>query len=131
VTYRKRAKTLRVLFATLVAMALFAIGAPASAAVPMCSEDGRTVAAPPIMRPSSGRVLESKGDCDRLRALLTRTHQGDHRNGSIEAGDAPLRAVPARVALPAVPRVARLSVTVDIGRALPATDDDLFRPPRS
>jgi hypothetical protein len=127
VTYRKRAKTLRVLFATLVAMALFAIGAPASAAVPMCSEDGRTVAAPP----SSGRVLESKGDCDRLRALLTRTHQGDHRNGSIEAGDAPLRAVPARVALPAVPRVARLSVTVDIGRALPATDDDLFRPPRS
>jgi hypothetical protein len=130
VTYRKRARALRVLFATLVATALFAIGAPASAAVPMCSEDGRTVAAPPIMRPSSGRVIESRGDCERLRALLSRTSSGDHRGNSVEAGDAPLRAVPARVALPAVPRLARLPVTVDFGRARPATDDDVFRPPR-
>lgn len=96
----------------------------------MCSEDGRTVAAPPIMRASSGRVLESRGDCEKLRALLSRTKQGDHRQGSIEAGDAPLRAVPTRVALPAVARVARIPVTFGVGRARPATDDDVFRPPR-
>jgi hypothetical protein len=82
------------------------------------------------MRPSSDRVLESRGDCERLRALLSRTNQGDHRHGSLEAGDAPLRAVPTRVALPAVPRVARLPVTFDIDRARPAADDDVFRPPR-
>src|SRR5262245_17052612 len=76
-TVRPRA-LFRLLQATLVALVLLTVGSHARAAVPMCSEDGRSVAAPPIMRPGQVRVLESQGDCERLRALLSRTNQG-HR----------------------------------------------------
>jgi hypothetical protein len=127
---RKNARAIRLLHATLVALALFAFGSQANAAVPMCSDDGRTIAAPPIMRPSSGRVLESRGDCERLRALLTRSNPGDQQRGSLQAGDAPLRAVPARAVVPAAPRVVRLVIASELGRARPATTLDVFRPPR-
>src|SRR6187402_1068328 len=91
VTRRLGPPTLRVLLATLMAVATLAFGTRANAAVPMCSEDGRSIAAPPIMRPKSGLVLESRGDCERLRALLSSSNPGDHqRGGAIEAGDAPL-----------------------------------------
>jgi hypothetical protein len=110
----------------------FVLGSPANAAVPMCSEDGRTVAAPPIMRANTGRVLESRGDCERLRALLKSSNPGDHQRGNpAEAGDAPLRAVPPRANVPAAPCLARLEVTSDDGGTRPAAALDVFRPPRS
>jgi len=122
----------RFVHATLVALALFAVGRGAQAAVPMCSEDGRTIAAPPIMRPNTGRVLESRGDCERLRALLTHTNQGNDGGGNLlQGGDAPLRAVPARATVPRAPLLARLGVAIDRGQARPAAIDDVFRPPRT
>lgn len=122
----------RLLHAALVALSLLVAGSNARAAAPMCSEDGRTVAAPPIMRPSSGRVLESRGDCERLRALLTGSNHGsDGRGGPLQASDAPLRAVPARAVVPTAPRLARLGVTSDPGTPRPAAADDVFRPPRA
>jgi hypothetical protein len=128
---RPSPRAVRLFFATLVATTLFALGSPASAAVPMCSEDGRTIAAPPIMRANTGRVLESRGDCERLRALLTRSNHGDHqRGGAVEAADAPLRAVPPRASVPAAPCLARLDVTPDDGRARSGAVLDVFRPPR-
>jgi hypothetical protein len=121
----------RLLHATFVALALFAVGPKVNAAVPMCSQDGRTIAAPPIMRPTEGRVLESRGDCERLRALLTHSNHGDDGRGSpVQGGDAPLRAVPARAFVPTAPRLVRLGVANDDGRARPAAADDVFRPPR-
>ncbi len=124
-------RAVRLLFATLVASVLFVLGSPANAAVPMCSEDGRSIAAPPIMRANTGRVLESRGDCERLRALLKGSNPGDHqRGGPLPAGDAPLRAVPARASVPDAPCLARLDVTTDDGRVRPAAALDVFRPPR-
>ena len=121
----------RLFHAALVAFALLVAGSRAHAAVPMCSEDGRTVAAPPIMRPSSGRVLESRGDCERLRALLTGSNHGsDGRGSPLQASDAPLRAVPARAVVPTAPRLERLAVPIDRVGARPAATDDVFRPPR-
>jgi hypothetical protein len=98
----------------------------------MCSEDGRSIAAPPIMRPNSDRVLESRGDCERLRALLTRSNRGDHqRGGAVEAGDAPLRAVPARTMVPESPCSARITLADELGEARPARTLGVFRPPRA
>lgn len=128
---RPSPRAVRLFFATLVAMALFSLGSTASAAVPMCSEDGRTIAAPPIMRANPGRMLESRGDCERLRELLTNSNPGNHHGGSpLEAADAPLRAVPPRASVPAAPCLARLDVTTDDARARPGAVLDVFRPPR-
>jgi hypothetical protein len=128
---RFSARAVRLLIATFVAVATFAFGAPASAAVPMCSHDGRSIAAPPIMRPKSGLVLESRGDCERLRALLTQSNHGEDGRGSpLQASDAPLRAVPAHGAIPTTPRLERLDVTDDAGEVRAAIVIDLFRPPR-
>jgi hypothetical protein len=129
---RIRARTLvRLAHATLVALALLVVGARANAAVPMCSEDGRTIAAPPIMRPGKARVLESQGDCERLRLLLTRSNQGNHSGGALEIGDAPLRAVPQIAVVPSAPRLARVAVESQPLAVRTATADDVFRPPRS
>jgi hypothetical protein len=124
-------RVLRALLATLVALAALAFSSRAEAAVPMCSEDGRSIAAPPIMRPKSGLVLESRGDCERLRAMLTRSHAGDHqRGGAVEAGDAPLRAVPVRAPVPESPYLERSSVTEELGQVRPGLTLGVFRPPR-
>ncbi|HEX6272715.1 MAG TPA: hypothetical protein VFZ53_06745 [Polyangiaceae bacterium] len=129
---RFSARAFRLLLATVVALGALTFGSRAHAAVPMCSEDGRSIAAPPIMRPSSDRVLESRGDCERLRTLLTRSNPGDHqRGGAIEAGDAPLRAVPARAIVPASPCSGRLRLADELGGARPARTLGVFRPPRA
>jgi len=97
----------------------------------MCSQDGRSIAAPPIMRPKSGLVLESRGDCERLRSLLTQSgHREDGRGSPLQASDAPLRAVPTQAAVPTTPHLERLEVTDDAGAARSAVVLDLFRPPR-
>jgi hypothetical protein len=121
----------RLAHATLVALALLVVGGRANAAVPMCSEDGRTVAAPPIMRPGKVRVLESQGDCERLRLLLTRSNQGNHQGGALELGDTPPRAVPQMTVMPSAPRLARVAVESHPLAVRTATADDVFRPPRS
>jgi hypothetical protein len=132
VRLRFSARALRVLIATIVALGALTFGSRAHAAVPMCSEDGRSIAAPPIMRPNSDRVLESRGDCERLRALLTRSNPGDHqRGGALEAGDTPLRAVPARAAIPASPCSDRLALAHGVGQPRPARTLGVFRPPRA
>jgi hypothetical protein len=113
--------TVRLLHAILVALALFTVGSGARAAVPLCSEDGRTMPAPPIVKPSSGRAIESAGDCE---------HPGDNQRTPLELADTPPRAVPVRGVLPAAPRLARLDVETDVRRALPAAIDGVFRPPR-
>lgn len=128
---RLSARAVRLLLATFVALATFAVGAPANAAVPMCSHDGRSVAAPPIMRPKSGLVLESRGDCERLRSLLTQSRHGEDGRGSpLQASDAPLRAVPTNATVPTTPLLERLDVTDDAGSTRSAIVLDLFRPPR-
>jgi hypothetical protein len=129
---RPSARAVRLLLATFVALATFAFGLPASAAVPMCSEDGRSIAAPPIMRPKSGLVLESRGDCERLRALLTQSNHGENGRGTlVQASDAPLRAVPTYGVVPTTPFLERLDVTDAAGEARSAIVLDPFRPPRA
>jgi hypothetical protein len=122
--------SMRLLHAMLVVLATLTVGTGARAAVPLCSDDGRSMVAPSIVKPSSGRAIESAEDCERLRALLGHSKPGDNQRNPIELGDAPLRAVPVRVELPAAPHLERLDVETDRRRARPALIDGLFRPPR-
>jgi hypothetical protein len=122
--------SMRLLHAMLVVLATLTVGTGARAAVPLCSDDGRSMVAPPIVKPGSGRAIESAEDCERLRALLGHSKPGDNQRNPVEFGDAPLRAVPVRVELPAPPHLARLDVETDALRARPALLDSLFRPPR-
>ena len=122
--------SMRLLHAMLVVLATLTVGTGARAAVPLCSDDGRSMVAPPIVKPGSGRAIESAEDCERLRALLGHSTPGDNQRNPIELGDAPLRAVPVRGELPAPPHLGRLDVETDTPRARPALIDGVFRPPR-
>jgi hypothetical protein len=121
---------MRLLLAMLVVLATLTVGTGARAAVPLCSEDGRSMVAPSIVKPSSGRAIESAEDCERLRALLDGSRPGDNQRNPIELSDAPLRALPVRMELPAAPHLERLDVETDARRARPALIDGLFRPPK-
>ncbi len=53
----------RTLFGLMLVVAATLLGAPAHAAVPMCSNDGRSIAAPPIILPWHERTLEAPKPC--------------------------------------------------------------------
>jgi hypothetical protein len=122
--------SMRLLQAMLVVLATLTVSTGARAAVPLCSEDGRSMVAPSIVKPGSGRTFESAEDCERLRALLGHSKPGENQRNPIELGDAPLRAVPVRGELPGPPHLARLDVETSAPRAPPALIDGVFRPPR-
>lgn len=122
----------RVLFGAL-ALALFSIVAsPAHAAVPMCSSDGRTVAAPPMILPWRELKLEAGTPCQQPDNPLLRVMPEQQRQAPSTAPvPAPLRAMPARAI--DVPLPARVRLPVE-GLPAPVSfylSNSVYRPPRA
>ena len=122
----------RVLFGAL-ALALFSIvSSPAHAAVPMCSSDGRTVAAPPMILPWRELKLEAGTPCQQPENPLLRVMPEQQRQAPSSAPvPAPLRAMPARAIDVPPPSSMRLSI-----EAWPAPPsfylaNTVYRPPRA
>jgi hypothetical protein len=101
--------------------------------VPMCSSDGRSVIAPPIILPFRLITLEAPPPCPHSDGLFVQSSLADDHQrtpSNPPAPDAP-RAVPVRgtdLARPKVQRVAVSSSANFAGRELVA---DLYRPPRA
>jgi hypothetical protein len=104
----------------------------ASAAVPMCSEDGRTVAAPPIAMPVKDRVLKYDAPCPELVRLFLHAPAQDSqkpRPVSERVDDAP-RGVFVRPASLAAPSGVRIPVDFERVVALRGVTASIDRPPR-
>lgn len=120
-------------FALLVAVALATlVSAPARAAVPMCSNDGRSVVAPPIVFPWRMQTLEAPASCPQTDNTFFRSLPGEQNRApsSAPTPEAP-RAVPIRtgeLASPLRARALALPLVVPRGFDLIAT---LYRPPRA
>lgn len=126
---RSSAKLLPMVIAAMVLLA----ARSASAAVPMCSEDGRTVAAPPIAMPVKDRVLKYDAPCPEfVRLLLDAPAQDSQkpRPVSERVDDAP-RGVFVRPASLAAPSGVRVPVDFDRPVALRGVTASIDRPPRS
>jgi hypothetical protein len=82
------------LLAALVVLAAVLLGAEAHAAVPMCSEDGRSIAAPPIGTAVRGLVLEASVPCAKASPLATRSLPAEPGAPVTTPAPSPLRAVP-------------------------------------
>jgi hypothetical protein len=118
------------LLSALLVLASVLVGAEAHAAVPMCSEDGRTIAAPPTGTADRGLVLEASAPCKKASSLASRSLPAEP--GAPVATPAPgaLRAVP--VSFLGVARAAskRLAVTTTIPVLPAGTGRIVERPPR-
>jgi hypothetical protein len=60
----------------------------------MCSEDGRSIIAPPIMAPNRGLVLEVPRPCPQPVSVLERSMPRDPGGQPIPLREGPIRAVP-------------------------------------
>lgn len=117
----------------IVIAAMVLLGArTASAAVPMCSEDGRSLAAPPILMPSKDRVLKHDAPCaEVLRLLLDAPVRDDQKPRPVtERVDDTPRGVLARVL--SLPPPSGMRVSLDADRPIAARDakTSIDRPPR-
>jgi hypothetical protein len=119
-----------VALATLLVLTL--LPTAARAAVPMCSEDGRTVAAPPIILPWRKLTLDAPKQCQQQENPLLRAMPDRQQNApSSPPAPAPLRAMPARpvdVAPPAGIREHIANASSPPGFHLVAS---IYRPPRA
>jgi hypothetical protein len=116
----------------LVALALAAlVSSPAQAAVPMCGEDGQTVAAPPMILPWRMLKLEAPAPCppeSHTFALSFADHQP--RGPSSPPAPAPLRAVPIRASdLPEPPATREPIFSLDQPKGCELVST-VYRPPR-
>jgi hypothetical protein len=119
------------LFSALLVLATVLVSAEAGAAVPMCSEDGRTVAAPPIGWAGRGLVLEAPPPCPKASPLATRSLPSEPGAPLATPLPSPLRAVPVAFTGVATPASVRLAVTTETP-ALPAgAGRTIDRPPRA
>jgi hypothetical protein len=117
--------------AALLVLAAVLVGADAHAAVPICSEDGRTMAAPPTGTAARGLVLEATAPCPKASPLASRSHPAEPFAPVATTAPSPLRAVP--VSFVGVARAAseRLAVTTE-APVLPAgAGRTIERPPRA
>ena len=112
------------------ALVLLASPAAMAAVVPMCGENAQSVAAPPIIHPGKGHVLE-RVPCPEHDAFeLGHGPSDGPRPGSSLVDDSPQRVVPGRVAFPRSPRGARLRVAEDSFQPQSGFHAVIERPPR-
>ena len=119
------------LISALVVLAAVLLGADAHAAVPMCSEDGRTIAAPPTGTAVRGLVLEATAPCTKASPLASRSLPVEPNAPVATPAPSPLRAVP--VSFIGVARAAseRLAVTLDAPVLRTGIGRTIERPPRA
>jgi hypothetical protein len=107
------------------------VSAPAKAAVPMCSDDGRSVVAPPILLPWRMQTLEAPPPCPQPDNVFARSlpSQEQHAPTSTPTPAAP-RAVPVRAGELASPlRVRALASPLVTPRGFDLLHG-VYRPPR-
>jgi len=106
--------------------------AGAHAAVPMCSADGRTVAAPPTILPWRQLKLEAPKPCQQPdNALVGAMPEQQPKSPSSAPAPAPLRAMPVRAL--DVPRPPGVRERV-VGKSSPSRFllvESIYRPPRA
>jgi hypothetical protein len=104
----------------------------ANAAAPMCSSDGRSVIAPPMILPWHVVTLEDTAPCPQPDNLLVQSlPKQEQRSPSNPPAPAPLRAVPVRAGELASPSASRQPVATTeapTSRELACPPD---RPPRN
>jgi hypothetical protein len=106
--------------------------APARAAVPMCSDDGRSVAAPPIILPWRVLTLDAPKPCppSDMLVLFGSLPAEQQRGPSSPPTPEPLRAVPVRVSdLPSPPASREPLISLDRPTCLELVTS-VYRPPR-
>jgi hypothetical protein len=113
-----------------VALVLLASPSAMAAVVPMCGENAQSIAAPPIIHPGKGHVLERVPCQDQDNFEVSHNRSEGPRPSQSVVDDAPQRVFPTRVPFPRAPRVARLGVAPDSVRPQPAFLDSIERPPR-
>jgi hypothetical protein len=121
----------RVLLGFVVLALVSVVSRPAHAAVPMCSSDGRSVIAPPIILPWRELKLEAGAPCQQPENPLLRSMPDQQRQApSSPPAPAPLRAMPVRTS--ELPRPASMRLCVDASPAPVSLHlvDSIYRPPR-
>jgi hypothetical protein len=122
---------LRLLVVALAAtLVLLTSPAAMAAVVPMCGENAQSIAAPPMILPTKGHVLERVPCPDRDVFELGNSPSDAPRPSSSTVDDAPQRVCPACIEFPRTPRVARTSVTQDLFKPQRGFLDSIERPPR-
>ena len=92
-----RAATAKRLALLVVVAVATLVSAPAKAAVPMCSDDGRSVVAPPILLPWRMQTLDAPPPCPQPDNASARSLPGHEQHGpSSPPTPAAPRAVPTR-----------------------------------
>jgi hypothetical protein len=118
---------------TLVVLAVALVSsAPARAAVPMCSEDGRSVVAPPIILPWRVLTLDAPKPCppSDMLVLFGSVPTEQQRGPSSPPTPEPLRAVPVRACdLPAPPAAREPLISLDRPASFELVTG-VYRPPR-
>lgn len=129
-------RRLSVLLVAVSLVSLFSANARAAVsshnAVPMCSSDGRSVIAPPIVLPWRMLTLEAPPPCPQADDTLFQSATEHHPPAPSKppAPEAP-RAVPLRDAELARPAAARVPITALAPLASRELRGTLYRPPRS
>ncbi len=104
---------------------------PASAAVPMCSSDGRSVAAPPMILPWRQLSLEAPKPCPQPDNLLLRSMPEQQKGPSSAPAPALLRAMPVRAMDLPLPASVRQQIDSAVAPRSVSLIDGIYRPPRS
>lgn len=117
------------LFAVLATFAAVFATREAEAAVPMCSNDARTVIAPPIGTPNRGLVLEAPKHCPHLPTSI-RSLPPEPGTPTAATPDAPLRAMPVTFSGLGEPSRTLASFDRDVEAPRPGMVNPLYRPPR-
>jgi hypothetical protein len=119
------------LISALIVLFAVLLAAEARAAVPMCSEDGRTIAAPPSGTAVRGLVLEAALPCPKPSPLATRSLPAEPGAPLAAPVSSPLRAVPVSFDGVATQASKRLAFVTD-APVLPAgAGRTIDRPPRA
>ena len=119
------------MFGLFAALLTLLASANAHAAVPMCSEDGRTVAAPPIMAPNRGLVLEAPRPCPPQNVVLIRSMPRDPGGQPTPPSDGPIRVLPVTPADLPLPYAGRRASDHDAKVNGLELVQGIERPPRS
>jgi hypothetical protein len=111
---------------------LLGFSGSADAAVPMCSSDGRSIAAPPIMVPGRNLVLEAPRSCPPPTGTpLVRALPQDPGSQPPVPLENPLRVVPVFGTAPPRPCSGRTLIEVTARPPGSAATTGVYRPPRA
>jgi hypothetical protein len=131
-SWRLRTGAHRVLPLIFAFATLFGFSRSADAAVPMCSSDGRSIAAPPIMVPGRNLVLEAPRPCPPPPgSLLVRALPNDPGGQPTVPLESPLRVVPVFASAPPRPHAGRTLIEYTARPAGSPATDGIYRPPRA